>query len=154
MDTKTLQAVLKKMSACIHCPPARVWLQILLNLLIKELAAAINIRINERKSETSLTLQDKMLKIESEIKKKLHIKVQSGSLCRKLLNRWEEDPFTVRLAGKQQSSQVPYIAGSWCKIHNTCMPVRLIRLMSVAWQACCLLRASRLALITELWKCW
>ena len=74
MDTKTLQAVLKKMSACIHCPPARVWLQILLNLLIKELAAAINIHINERKSETSLTLQDKMLRIESEIKKKeLHI---------------------------------------------------------------------------------
>ena len=52
------------MSACIHCPPARVWLQILLNFLIKELAAAINIHINERKSKRSLTLQDKMLRIE------------------------------------------------------------------------------------------
>ena len=56
------------MSAYIHWPPTRVCLQILLNFLIKELAAAINIHINERKSKTSLTLQDKMLRIESEIK--------------------------------------------------------------------------------------
>ena len=39
--------------------------------LFKESAAAMNININERKSENSLTLQDKMLRIDSEIKKKL-----------------------------------------------------------------------------------
>ena len=41
--------------------------------LFKEPATAINIHIDERKSKNSLTLQDKMLRIESEIKKEFHI---------------------------------------------------------------------------------